>query len=254
MTSESITRLRIVFIVWCSLLFSLYVYLCVPSLSVSIAFCLINAFIVCFACVGIRAQISLFIFPNIIFKSLMVMVLLFIACISLDAIHMKVRNEMRKSKANQTEQIVDNWIDEKMSESPFLRSLITTQADPFFVVWLMCFVLLLCAEIRLCFAVAYKNLGPRAGNGGDHSTSPMEIVTIKQAPPPSYSHCIRRDSQVSTKQTDSDDLPTYEEANEIVKRRMSLVSGDVPCSSRSGSIYTSTALMKIPPPPATLHL
>ncbi|CAJ0585491.1 unnamed protein product, partial [Mesorhabditis spiculigera] len=249
MTTESITRLRVVFIVWCNLLFSLYVYLCVPLLPISMAFCLVNALLVCFACVGLRARLPFFLLPNILSKSVVIVLLLLIACLSLDSIHVRFKNEIVRIE-NQTRRTEETWIAEEVSSSPLLKSVVSSQSDPFFVVWLMCFVLLICAEVRMCFSAFYKELFGGARIEDIEETAAAPTLTVKQGPPPSYTNCVKKGS-ISV--CSVDELPSYEEANEIVKRRMSMLSNEAPCSSRSCSIVGAD-LTKLPPPPNTSHL
>ncbi|KIH65786.1 hypothetical protein ANCDUO_03888 [Ancylostoma duodenale] len=164
---------------------------------------MLDAFLLAMAAIGITGKAAVLIVPNIAIKILLLLIMLFIGCVSIDTFHAHYLKE--------TAGIVSEA--EVVSQSPVSLWRTVVHAYPSLPLWTIAFILIICIEIRLFFCAWYRI----AFGNGDGDEKEVERH------PPSYAYCI---SHAAPNVCAVDELPSYEEAI----RRSSLQK---PCCSKS---------------------
>ncbi|VDK80932.1 unnamed protein product [Cylicostephanus goldi] len=107
---------------------------------------MLDAFLLAMAAVGITARTAVLIVPNIAIKILLLLIMLFIGCVSIDTFH---ANYMKESAGIFSDP-------EVVSQSPVSLWRNVVQTYPSLPLWTIAFILLICIEIRLFFSAWYK--------------------------------------------------------------------------------------------------
>ncbi|KAK6739059.1 hypothetical protein RB195_020874 [Necator americanus] len=180
---------------------------------------MLDAFLLAMAAIGITGKAAVLIVPNIAIKILLLLIMLFIGCVSIDTFHAHYLKE--------TAPLIQGT--EIVSQSPVSLWRTVVHAYPSLPLWTVAFILLICIEIRLFFCAWYRI----AFGNSDGEEKEVERH------PPSYAYCI---SHAAPNVCSVDELPSYEEAI----RRSSLQK---PCCSktllpRSGQAFPSCSTSK----------
>ncbi|WKX97335.1 hypothetical protein Q1695_013186 [Nippostrongylus brasiliensis] len=172
----------------CVLIGALSLLLPVGPLSAAM---MLDAFLLAMAAIGITGRAAVLIVPNIAIKILLLLMMLFVGCVSIDTFH---ANYIRESAG-----IVDEGPVQVVPQSPVSLWRTIVHTYPSLPLWIIAFVLLIVVEIRLFFCAWY-----RIAFGNSYG----EAKEVERHPP-SYAYCI---SHTSTSTCNADELPSYEEA------------------------------------------
>lgn len=190
----------------CLLIGALSLLLPVGPLSAAM---MLDAFLLAMAAIGITGHAAVLIVPNIAIKVLLLLIMLFIGCVSIDTFHAHYIREAVGAVGEA----------EVIPQSPvsLWRSVVHTY--PSLPLWIIAFILLIVIEIRLFFCAWYRI-------AFNHSDGESKMV---ERHPPSYAYCI---SHTAPTVCSVDELPSYDEA---VRRS----SGQKPCCSTAGAPTTT---------------
>ncbi|VDM82111.1 unnamed protein product [Strongylus vulgaris] len=117
---------------------------------------MLDAFLLAMAAVGITGKAAVLIVPNIAIKILLLLIMLFIGCVSIDTFH---ANYLKESAG-----LVND--SEVVSQSPVSLWRNIVQTYPSLPLWTIAFILLICIEIRLFFCAWYKIAWRSTENNG----------------------------------------------------------------------------------------
>ncbi|KJH40734.1 hypothetical protein DICVIV_13303 [Dictyocaulus viviparus] len=155
----------------------------------------LNAFLLVMAAVGIMSNAAVLIVPNIVIKVLLLLIMLFVGCISVETFHTQ---HLKETNSN-TDKIVALITPQITSKLHISQWQSVVHSYPSLPLWITTFVILMSIEVRLFISAWYKVAFSRY----EHELKEFE------GNPPTYAYCISHSvPAVCT----TNELPSYEEA------------------------------------------
>ncbi|VDO45804.1 unnamed protein product [Haemonchus placei] len=151
---------------------------------------MLDAFLLAMAAIGISGHAAVLIVPNMAIKILLLLIMLFIGCVSIDTFHAHYIKEAVGIVGEP----------EVLTQSPVSLWRSVVHNYPSLPLWIIAFVLIIIVEIRLFFCAWYRIA---------FSSYEGDVKDIERRPP-SYAYCISHSTPSVC--VSADELPSYEEA------------------------------------------